>query len=82
MRNWPPGSTTRQLRDLREDDEVLVELMFRVVKWCETTDEGFVVHFKDGDFPPRLYPDGPDTVVRVWNTIEYGPGVPQQMSIY
>lgn len=69
-----------RLGDLREDDEILVELWFRVVEWFETTDEGLVVHFKDRDFPPRLYP-GPDAVVRVWDRWRFGPGVPEQMAI-
>ncbi|WP_194907537.1 hypothetical protein [Catenulispora rubra] len=78
--SWPPGSCSKRLRDIRENDEVLVELMFRTVESWEDTPKGFVVHFKDRDVPPRTYP-GPNTTVTVWDARLNAPPAPIQMSI-
>ena len=73
--SWPPGSCSKRLGDIRENDEVLVELTFRTVQSWEDTPKGFVVHFKDRGVPPRTYPDA-NTIVTVWDVQLNCPGVP------
>lgn len=76
--SWPPGSTTKILAEIREGDEILIDLTFRMVKSWQDTPQGFVVHFVN--FPSRSYPSGRNTTVRVWDK-RRDEGVPTEMVI-
>jgi hypothetical protein len=75
--NWPPGSTTKRLADIRVGDEILVDLTYRTVRSWQDTPEGRVVHFERS--PSRLYTCGLDRHVRIWD--QHFDAIPSAMAI-
>jgi hypothetical protein len=67
---WPPGSTSKKVTALKEDDEVMVDLTYRIVASIEETGAGITVHFKDRDIPPRRYEK--NARVNVWDRARFG----------